>query len=1467
MTRKKTPKALLPPIEVSLLESPFEGDPDGAHGGIGLRHTEVDFIVYLRNPKDGVNPGSVAYLYWGNRNVPVASTQIREGEEHLDRIPLTVPGHKVVQYWANPVFGKLRRASGNESFTEERKYRVSLTRPGDRDPNSILPGHQGLVYVVPPSILLNGVSEVDALAGVNIIIRHWIHMHAYDLIILVWGSQRVLHRVQPNEVGRDITLTVDYATISAAGNSRDTRVGYQVRDAGGNQPDEWARWSATTLIDVHLNQIRPEAPWLAFPGTGTDTEIDLAELGSLDAQIQAWITSAEVAAYSILTLIWAGVDREGNSIPYTETRSLNSAGLYTFNVPNALVAAIADGSVSVHIVFQQGTIEQPSKKLYLDVVGEIVRWPAPQIKEDLGGHIEPDFAATVYFPLQPIWPANGYLEVIFRVSSPDITIEHRVGREVDDIPANPDGDMEFIVYPDELSRFDGHLVEVFYAHTRPGSRPQESLRLQVVVGQLQRTMPAPIIDKAISGQLNPDDIGAYAKVFAPFAETKRDDWIRMHWVGPKARIEVPVQVPVDGATTEHYIESYYVTSNLNETVTVFYTLKRGDEVPRYSQITEVLVSQGVGELPSPTLLEAQVTGPGTATLEPLKVQNGTKLVVTYLGMRGTDSIQVTMIGAGNGGSPTIPAKPGNEALQKVEFDITKAAIHANIRNQDTTVTFQYGVTRAGATVHSDILTVTVKAIPLAELVKTVLQINQANADTQVLDLSAFTGDARGTVGIWPFITASYPVWLRLLGKTASNVDHDRLVYNGAGASAVNSTWIANGKIEPNLPRSYLQGLGHGTVLKMEFKAAVSSSKAEAEALTFPIMEYRVNTLPAEFPVPKLTQATGTGAVLTLAPLNAQSGGTVSVEYTPMYTTDSIKVTMVGTAGAGSPVIAAKPGLTSGVVTFAIPATAIAANIGNINKMFTLKYEVTRAGVVRSSQVVTVTVTPIPQAELAKTVIQMIEANQTTKVLDLSSGTANRTLRVGNWPFIATSSPVWIEFRGFKNGGEAHNRTHWNGGAAFVNATWFSQGWWQSGITYASYLKELGHNTKLTLHFKAALGTGLTEADAIVFPVVEYNVNTLPAQFPVPKLTQATGTGASVSLAPLNVLNGGTVEVRYAPMYTTDSIKVMMVGTAGAGSPVIAAKSGLTSGVVTFAIPAAAIAANIGNTNKTFTLKYDVTRAGVVRSSQVVTVTVTPIPDANLPRPLINGVAHNGTLDIAAMTANASLAITPWPLQVAGKKVWLTFHCGGANPNPYNVWTGYAHPSASGIDHFVLLSWLKSCPNGNQIWVDFKVAYDPNAVEAGAVSFPRTVYTVKSVNVVDSTDFNNGSMNNWINYSSSGSIVGSGSGRYWQGNGSGQFPCGIVKFFNYGYLAAGYPYRITIDFAVSSNLGCFVLVETEGVAGAQRTTLVGSSSWSTYSFDFVPRENSSNRRLIITIINFNAGGSTLFVLDNIKIIKL
>ena len=768
MAKKKAPKApLLQPVFIPDMEPVFEGDTEGAAGGIGLRNVESPLVVYLINPKDGVGAGSVATLYWINRNVPVASTPIREEDVDQALIPLTVPQHNVVEFWANPVFARLRRHTGNTSNTEEIKVRVRLNRPGgDPGPG---PGHKGLMYEIPPGVVLNGVSEAVAQAGVKITVRYWQYMRPYDLIRLVWGSRTVEHRVQPGEEGRDIVVNVDYETIKAAGNNPLTRVAYQVRDAGGNLPAEGARWSVSSWIDVHLSEARPEPPWLAYPDTHPN-RIDLSELGSWDVEVQIWVTSAETGAFSHVTLIWDGKDSEGNPVPHTAIKQLVGPGLYTFTVDNALVAAIADGTASVHALYQRSSGEQPSQKLYLDIFGQVIRWPAPKIREDLGGHIDPALNATVYFPLQESWSKDGRIEIVFRVSSPDNSIEFRMGREVDDVAPTPTGDLEFTAPATEVKRFEGHLVDVFYEFTRKDShKPQESLRLQIVVGVLVRTMPVPTIAKAIAGQLNPDDITDYAKVFSTYTETLRSDWIRMFWIGPRARTEVPVQVAVNGTTTEHDIDKSYLTNNLNETVAVFYSLTRGTELPRYSQITEVLISRNLGDLPAPTLLGADVTGPNTADLEPLRVQTGTQLVVAYTGIRDDDSIKVTVEGTSDGGSPDIPAKFGNQTVGMVEFDFTAEAIAANIRSQATTLKIHYVVTRAGTPKTSATMTITVKPIPMAELAKTVIKLNEANATTKVLDLSTFAGNAIAYVGIWPFIFNTRPVWLRFLGKTTSNV--------------------------------------------------------------------------------------------------------------------------------------------------------------------------------------------------------------------------------------------------------------------------------------------------------------------------------------------------------------------------------------------------------------------------------------------------------------------------------------------------------------------------------------------------------------------------------------------------------------------------------------------------------------------------------------------------------------------------
>lgn len=725
--RRPRPLSYLPPVDIPLMQPPIAGDVENADGGIGVSHTLRPLVVHIDRPAN-TPEGTFFELFWGPGN-PVAFNLIREGDQNLTRIPFTVPFDSIREPWAGPVYVMVIRCDEDDSQTKPLRLRVNLQHPGGQDPNPA-PGNQRLVFELPDDVRLGGVSADRAKQGVEVLIRHWLNMAAYDLLILVWGSVRIERLIQPGEVGRDIKCMLDEDAIKEAGDSDLLPVAFQVRGPTGNYPDPWAPWSTTSLVAVYLATDRLDAPWVQTPET--DREIDLEKLGTRDVQIGMTVGSNDARAYSHIFLYWNGVNAQGSSVSYFEDRQVAGAKGYFFNIDNALVTAIAQGSAVVYYELKgDGLPDKRSHNRYITVIGEIVTWPAPTVDQALEGDLDPGLPLiTIRFAAQTSWASTDRVQVTILASDVDGTVDYTAGRLVGQIA--PGGQVTFDVPGTELKRFDGRAIEVFYSVTRGNERPQESLRR---VYQVQ--------------------------------------------------------------------------------------------------------------------------------------------------------------------------------------------------------------------------------------------------------------------------------------------------------------------------------------------------------------------IPHELPVPKLIQATGSGTSVNLAPMKAQDGATVEVRFL-MYTTDSIKITMTGTAGAGSPVIAAKPGSTSGVVTFDIPKEAIAANIGNTNKTFTLKYEVTNGDVVRPSVVLTVTVTPIPASELAKTLIRINEANQTTKVLDLSSSTANRTLRIGTWPFITSGKQVWMELRGFKANGTAHNLPVWSGGSKQTNSTWVSQGWWEYVISYASYLKELGHNKKLTLHFKAALRAGITEADAIVFPVVEYTVDKRPS---------------------------------------------------------------------------------------------------------------------------------------------------------------------------------------------------------------------------------------------------------------------------------------------------------------------------------------------------------------------------------------
>ncbi len=832
MTTPRIPANLLPPVDIPLLQPPIPDDIEGADGGIGLRHIEHPLLVHMARPEN-TPPGTVFELYWGDPQSPVAGNFIRDDDEDLTRIPFIVPVDHILESWADPVYAKVIRNGEDGDETARLRLRVNLQRPGGRDPDDEAPGHQRLVYELPLDVLIDGVDDARAERGVEIVCRHWENMAPYDLLILVWGSERIEHRVQPEEVNSDIHLTVDYATIGAAGNGEAIPVGFQVVGPTGNYPDEWARWSAITWVDVYLDTERPEAPWLTFPETERD--IELEHLGGQGVRVGAHVSSADARAYSVVTLVWAGTDNEGVAVPHLESQNLSGGKAYYFTIDHALVAALAKGTAYVYYLLQgDGLPEKRSYNRHLRILGDVVRWPAPTIDQLIGDYLEPELSeATVRFPAQASWPDGARLEVMLVAEGTGGPIERWIGARVGDIPITPEGEMLFAVHASILKLFNGYPTEVYYVLSRQGALSQESLRLKIHVGEPVRELPEPIVEKAHDGVLNPDDITEYAWVIAPFTGTLQGDWITLYWIGPGASTNVRVQVGVDGGTTEHDILIAYITPNLDEQVRVFYTLERSQQRPRYSHIATVEIRQGLGELPPPELTGATITSPGTATLAPLDVQTGTTLVVSYVGMRDGDSIQVTMQGTAGAGSPVIPSKPGDQATKRVEFDISKAAIAANIGSSSTIVRLTYTVTRDGRTEPATPLTVTVTPLPVGSLPRPLIN-NIATGG--LLDITGFGASTLWSIAAYPFQYSNGQIkWLTYKGTDNNNQIVEYVPWSGA-----NNGHAGAYSYNPN--HNWFRTLKDGTTLTIEVRIAFDRVNEKPKAVTLQTTTYTVKAI-------------------------------------------------------------------------------------------------------------------------------------------------------------------------------------------------------------------------------------------------------------------------------------------------------------------------------------------------------------------------------------------------------------------------------------------------------------------------------------------------------------------------------------------------------------------------------------------------------------------------------------------------
>ncbi|TFY90229.1 hypothetical protein DYL59_08945 [Pseudomonas kairouanensis] len=585
MSRKKA-KYQLEPVDVPLMFPAIEGDVENADGGIGIVHATRDLVVHVTYPF--LTPvGTVFQLFWGSSS-PVGFYLVRDGDPPRTRFPLTVPVQFIREPRAFPVYCKIISNEDGPPQTPPLNLRVNLGRPGGQAPEPIAGGNRNLVLELEPEVDLEGVSEQKAKVGVFVTCRKWLNMRVYDQLILAWGSQKIIHWVQLNEVDRDITVKVTPEMIEAGGDSEMLPVAMTVVGATGNLPDERAPWSEVKLVSVHANSQRREAPFVSIPAV--DTELDLAEIGNGAVEIGFVVLTEDLKHYTHAHVFWTGTTSDGGSISHTETREIPSARAYYFDIPNGIVAASAKGSTYTYYMLEGPAGLSPrSNYRHLKINGEIVQWPPPDVDGEADGAIDPDLPQVhVRIQRQPTWKSFDGIELKLLASGPSGTIEHSSHVILGEIPED-EQELGVVVKDSAFKLFKGREMEVLYIATKAGARPRESLRRVIRVGELQADMPAPDVEQAQDGVLALADVSPFGTpVKAPFSEVEFGDWVTLHIQGAHSA-DLPKPVNIPGVAMGFDVLPQDLASNLNKDISIFYTLKRTNLPVLYSLTTPLRI--------------------------------------------------------------------------------------------------------------------------------------------------------------------------------------------------------------------------------------------------------------------------------------------------------------------------------------------------------------------------------------------------------------------------------------------------------------------------------------------------------------------------------------------------------------------------------------------------------------------------------------------------------------------------------------------------------------------------------------------------------------------------------------------------------------------------------------------------------------------------------------------------------------
>lgn len=811
---------------------PYIVDPvEDGDGGLNIqaRDDQPDGILTFVDPWWDMSVGDHIDIFWGSEANAVAQRDV--GPDDIDQrlfffldVSLMKPG------WVESVYYRLTR-TGSTTPEDSLPLRIliKLDRPGGVDKDPHLPGHSELAIPgLPQDVIDNGVGAEWAARGVPVQIAAYPNRTARDTIDLRWGDIPLRHRVTAAEAaGIDpVVIDVDHATIIAAGDSAALAVKYQVFDEVFNYS---VPWSQQTTVPVDADTSFLDAPLIKEVNNAGI--IDLGQLSDSNVTVQIEARPPDFSTGDTVTLTWVGTPAAGAPLVYTKSVILDDVpSILEIEVPNAQVRAINGGRAQATYVLTKA-VGNPlsSKRAFASVSGQIPL-PAPQVLESVGNTLDPTLErAHVIIPVYEAMASGDLIDMFWHGTLQNGAPHRYEASHI--VTASEVGEVIYIGVPEQdIAILANGRLEVSYRvsnDARPPANIRVSDPLRLSVAQRYAELPAPTVAEAPEGVLDPESVPVHATLWVPYTGMAAGDYLIWYWRAetPDGTFQdsIPITHPIAGQPISFYIPRQLIEPSLNTIVKVFYSVRlAGTDTYRYSQVLDLTIGTLIGELPPPQVLQANGT-----TLDPMQALNGATVRVGYASMDPEDVITLTWLGTPGAGSPPDQQMPGS-ASGEIDFQIPATVVGANIGQQFSVV---YLVRRYVTERQSDFLMLDVTAIPDSQLPAPI--ITQADAQTGVLNLATFAGNATTTVAPWPFLVTGQRAWLRLEGETESGGPHSIVLLDGAELTGAQ---VGAGLSETVL-RTELEKLGQDTTLRVICKVAFSGLFDEPSALPFPLTIY------------------------------------------------------------------------------------------------------------------------------------------------------------------------------------------------------------------------------------------------------------------------------------------------------------------------------------------------------------------------------------------------------------------------------------------------------------------------------------------------------------------------------------------------------------------------------------------------------------------------------------------------------